>query len=513
MALSIRMIMVRDLASPIWVDSVHHGLITRLILDLGGYPTTYQPYLDIEQTLYHPGFHSLLATFCWLTNLDVASGMLIFGQVLNALMAFPVYLFTYHLTNNQKAGLFAAFITSFLTPMPAYYTSWGRYTQLTGLLILPVIPSILLPKTPDNESKTRLKQYILAGLLAGGLVLVHYRVAAFLFLFLLAEYLCQIIAAKGITLDRITSKILQPVYLALLTIICTLPWFWQTVINTILPRFVSDYPVEVPYFSDFSWRYLTAAYGKYTLALAGLGIMLGILRRKRFAFSLIIWILLLFFVANLDALSLPGGGFVNNTSVAIMLFIPSSVLGGYFLSQLFKAWRDAIPSRFRPTAIVAFAMLISYVAFTGAKQLLPIINPVTILSRNADITAIHWISEHIPANETLVINPFLWGYGNYAGNDGGYWISPLTANPTIPPPVLYGLGSEEMRIHINTLSQEIINHGANADELWRLLRNNDIHYIYVGSRGGAISATSLAQNSHFTAIYHENSTWIFELLP
>ena len=26
---------------------------------------------------------------------------------------------------------------------------------------------------------------------------------------------------------------------------------------------------------------------------------------------------------------------------------------------------------------------------------------------------------------TVLINPFTWGYGLYAGNDGGFWISPL----------------------------------------------------------------------------------------
>ena len=32
-------------------------------------------------------------------------------------------------------GLAAALIVGVFTPMPAYYTSWGRYTQLAALLI------------------------------------------------------------------------------------------------------------------------------------------------------------------------------------------------------------------------------------------------------------------------------------------------------------------------------------------------------------------------------------------
>ena len=63
--------------------------------------------------------------------------MLILGQVLNALMIFPVYLLTNKLVKDKTAGIVAAFIIGLITVMPAYYTSWGRYTQLAGLLVLP----------------------------------------------------------------------------------------------------------------------------------------------------------------------------------------------------------------------------------------------------------------------------------------------------------------------------------------------------------------------------------------
>ena len=135
--------MVRDYATPTWVDSVHHGLITRLILEQGGFPASYAPYLDIQITEYHPGFHSVLASFIWLSGLSIDQAMLILGQVLNALAIFASYLFTVSLLSDRRAGLLAAAITGLFTPMPAYYTSWGRYTHLAGMLILPVFFSFL----------------------------------------------------------------------------------------------------------------------------------------------------------------------------------------------------------------------------------------------------------------------------------------------------------------------------------------------------------------------------------
>jgi asparagine N-glycosylation enzyme membrane subunit Stt3 len=172
--------MVRDLATPAWVDAVHHALITRLILINGSYPSTYLPLLNFSPTLYHPGFHSIAASFAWLTNLDLPHSLLILGQVLNAFAVFSVYLITKTLTRSAYAGLFAAFITGFITPLPAYYTSWSRYTELTGILLLPVVISLIqLWLDGDADGK---ESWILGlgALVAAGLFMIHYRVVVFL---------------------------------------------------------------------------------------------------------------------------------------------------------------------------------------------------------------------------------------------------------------------------------------------------------------------------------------------
>jgi hypothetical protein len=42
-----RMVQAQNLALPPWVDSVHHVLIVRAILEYGGLPETLEPYLPI----------------------------------------------------------------------------------------------------------------------------------------------------------------------------------------------------------------------------------------------------------------------------------------------------------------------------------------------------------------------------------------------------------------------------------------------------------------------------------
>src|SRR4030042_1177968 len=78
------------------------------------------------------------------------------------------------------SGLFAAIITGFITPMPAYYTSWGRYTELTGLLILPAAFTLVLLLMEVNKSRRKFLIVFLSAITLGGLFLVLYLVTVFL---------------------------------------------------------------------------------------------------------------------------------------------------------------------------------------------------------------------------------------------------------------------------------------------------------------------------------------------
>jgi hypothetical protein len=506
-SLAIRLIMVRDLATPAWVDSVHHALITRIILNNGAYPSTYLPYWDVSSTAYHPGFHSVAAVFVWLTNLDLAHALLILGQVLNALSVFSVYLFATTLTRSSSAGLFAAFITGFLTPMPAYYTSWGRYTELTGLLIIPGVLALIQLRFDEKIKKRNIWIILLGAIAASGLFMIHYRVIVFLACLIFSYVVFQIVFRREDSHLKPICFILFILGITVLGIILVYPWFILTFKTIFLPKVSHPVTAYVSFFQDFSWPYLTSAFGKQAMVVAVLGLLWSLIKRRSFAFIISTWIFILFFLANLDALKLPGAGLITNVSVEIMLFIPISVLGGYFIDQILIYWKDLIPRQFIIPSVVIICLFWGLVAYIGARQLIPIINPVTILSRNSDLPAIEWISEHIPENETIVINPFAWGYGLFAGNDGGYWISPLTGRLTLPPPVLYGLGSGVKEI--NQQIQEVISVSADPTAFWDFLTSQQLHYVFVGARGGVIPPDQLASSGLFNVLYHEDGVWIF----
>lgn len=510
-SLAVRLIMVRDLATPAWVDSVHHALITRLILENGSFPATYLPFWDINPAAYHPGFHSIAATFTCLSNLDLSHSLLFLGQVLNALSVFSVYLFTTSLTHSSKAGLFAALITGFLTPMPAYYTSWGRYTELSGLLCLPVILAITQLCMGEKTPKRCSWIILLGGITAGGLFMIHYRVIVFL-AGLIISYLIFYFVGKREDFQIKPGRFLAYVIaIAVLGIASVFPWILQTLKSTVLPMVNTPITTSVPFFQDFSWSYLTSALGKQSLVLAGLGLLWGMIKLRKFTFILILWIVILFFLGNMASLRIYGGGLISTSSVEIMLFIPISIFGGYFIDQILVSWKDLIPKQLIRPSLIFLLFLSGVIAFLGAKQLVGILNPITILSRNADLPAIKWVSEHIPQNETIVINPFAWGYGLYGGGDGGFWISPLSGRVTLPPPVLYGLGSESNKIIQQ--SQQVITLSPDPSAFWEFLNSQRLNYVYVGAKGGVIPPEKLASSGLFTLIYHQDGVWIFSVKP
>ena len=114
-------------------------------------------------------------------------------------------------------------------------------------------------------------------------------------------------------------------------------------------------------------------------------------------------------------------------------------------------------------------------------------------------------------SETILINPMYWGNGTYAGADGGYWITPLTGRKTIPPPVLYSLGSPAAKRRIQAICQAVLDKAADPAALAQYLRGQDIRYVYLGVRGGSLSPQALQESDQFQVLYSSQGAWVFEV--
>jgi hypothetical protein len=461
----------------------------------------------------------VVASFHWLSGLDIAPAMLLLGQVLNAFIVISVYLFTMTFTRDRIAGLVAASIPAFFSPMPAYYASWGRYTQLTGLLILPVCMALIVWLVKDawrarldlkSLGKERCILILLGSIACGGLAITHYRVIIILGALLAAYLFAQ-------TLQSLDKKPLWQTFppMAILlgvvvigAFLLTIPWWPRFFLTTIVPRLNQAQLESQPLKID--WGYLIPVYGKPVMILAGLGLAWSIVRARWFGLTLALWIGLLFMIANQGIVHLPRAGFVNKTSVEIMLFMPLSVLAGYLVGVLIHAGRKTLPVGLHTPYHLVLLLAASALALMGARRLLPILNPITFLFREADRSALEWVQENLPSNETFLINPFHWNTGVYAGQDGGYWITPMTGHKSIPPPVLYDLGDLQEKDRINQICRQVIDQGKNPANLYALMKLQNIRYVYLGGRGGVLSPGTLHRSPLFRLLYNHAGVWIFE---
>ncbi len=177
-----RLLAIRDLVLPAWVDSPQHHLIAQLMADTGRAPSGYRPWMPVDAFWYHFGYHALAASWHQLTGQPMAKILLVGGQLLNSLAPLTVYAGTVMLTRRKRAGLIAAFFVALLSLFPGYYTTWGRYTQLCGMLMFPPIIGVsyqLFSSIEERCCNRCWRPALWVGLLLGGLFLVHARVWVF----------------------------------------------------------------------------------------------------------------------------------------------------------------------------------------------------------------------------------------------------------------------------------------------------------------------------------------------
>jgi len=297
------------------------------------------------------------------------------------------------------------------------------------------------------------------------------------------------------------------------TILVTLPW-WPGLLSTIEPLTERVPLPRIAWFIDFSWSYLNRGLGMYLLALAIVGLAWAFIQRRRFALILMVWTVLLYAIANLGVISPRLNGVINNSSVTIALFVPITCLAGYLIAWVYTGWRKVVRIERRWIIQTGFGILVLATCLPAARTTLTILNPVTVLSRQADLEAIDWVESNLPKDAVIAVNPFLWGYGIYAGSDGGFWLAPLAGRQTLPPPVLSGIDSRsQATLETRRLTAQIFAASRDPAELSRILSDAGVGYVFVGSRAGAFSAKALAESPFFKEIYGENGVRIFEILP
>ena len=519
--LGLRFYQIRDLALPAWVDSVHHVLIVRLILENGGVPDTFGPYMPVP-FYYHFGYHTVIAAYVALTRLEPHIGVLVIGQVLNAAVALAVYRLGKSLWSDWRRAGLSALLVGFVSQMPAYYVTWGRYTLLTGLVLLPLAVAIALDMGKKGPTLPRFAELCV---LTAGLLLVHYYTAVLfaIFLVVLGVQLFFRDVRRGRIVEEPTSSAVRQsqaqrggswlllAAAALLGFGLAGTWVARTWVFTqgrvalgaISPTIDAVEAFYFPNYLSYLWRLLGPARNQILTLTALFGIPILFRRSATRAFG--------FWSVMLGVFTLPWGIYLTPfrpDHAAIVLFLPVCILIAGLVFSLAEWRRD---TRFGRWKAAILTILVAGLAGLGAWQTSRIINPSTVLGTQADLEAMDWIERSTSPEARFFINVTPWQFGSYRGTDGGWWITPLTGRGTLLPPALYTMGAAGYAEHLNGLASTASGLEECSPDFWELVRSAGLTYVYVNETRGSLRPAGLQTCPGVELVYSSEGVFIYQI--
>jgi hypothetical protein len=561
---AVRLWAIRLLEAPLWGDSVQHTMITQLLVENGGLFDSWEPYAALESLTYHFGFHAAAAALSWVSGLSAARAVLWTGQLLNGLAVLALVPLAVRLGGavpltpafSQKeggmaAGLGAVLVAGLLLPMPMYYTNWGRYTQLAGLVILPVAVYLIwdlldapspatrvrplaeaapstggLQTAPANKRPALLGGMALGWVLLAGLALAHYRILFYAPLFIPALLLLR--------LRRLSFRVLliRLTWLGGGALALFAPWLWRVIGGRLLQIF--GQLASTPAGSLSSTVQQTNAIGDiffFLPAWAWVGLLLamgwGLWQRRRAVAVVSLWWLLLLLATNPGWFRLPGTGILSNFALFISAYLLAGMLGGALAGWGAQAAGRLENKVWRVGLGAAGVILALALAVSGARQRLGDINLAAhALVTRPDVRAAAWMRDHTPQNARFLVNSF-FAYNDtlVVGSDGGWWLPLLAGRKTSLPPITYGFEAGQAAGQsleaTNLLAQEIQAKGVTHPDVLALLAERGISYVYIGQRQGRVNYSGpsvldprlLIADAHFKVVYHQDRVWIFEIVP
>lgn len=479
-ALGWRFWQARELVLPNWVDSQHHVLIIRKMIEFGGLPSTLEPYLP-GPFYYHFGFHAVTALFSVLSGLDPAASVLMLGQVISACIGLAIYALAKQLSKDWRVGLLAAIFVTFVTKMPGYYLTWGRYTLLIGVMILPVAIAEAL-RAWDNHDKWW--QLTGLSLLTAGTLLSHYFTAFLFVLFLAAlgiQWLVETIRNKPANWKQIASIAIS----ALVGLILASRWYYRIFVYSSAASRPVFRVMETETLKN-AWDYLYYLIGPisgYILIGFGLiGLLWSVFKTTKAHFQL--WAILVMFFA------LPTGLRLMNFRYdyfALVVFIPIAITSAFGIVLLFGQFIKR-----RILATILILLIAAFLSVGGVWQNAQAVNAETILATRSDLDALDWIKTHTPEDARFFINTAGWSTNTYRGVDGGGWILPITGRWSIVPTIFYPMSGDASFVQsVADMGRRASNISECGDDFWLLVRDVRIDYLYIKEGIGSLQPESL----------------------
>lgn len=524
-------------------DSLQHTVVAQLFVDNRGMFSEWAPFGPMVSFTYHFGFHIVAAMFHWLTGLPVARSVVLVGQSINILTILVAYsgatlLFRGRSRREDLAewgGLIACLVPAFLNTQPAYYVNWGRYTQLAGQVILPIMGPLfltLLSARRLEKSDGWIKPALLVGLLLAGLLLTHYRVALFAASFALTSTAVGFVQWRDRKL--MVSGLLVVAVSVVIALALTVPWILNTVTGKLPSLYAgmiqrSDLPVTGSG-ASFALPQMSPFYLKTWIAVAaGVAVLLGARARYWPVVHAFAWTIGLLAFPMLYLLALPGAQLIDWFSVYIALYIPLAFLFGFLgvwvAETAYSLGRRAL--RISLTLIGALTLLAVSWGLTFQPYILDESRGRMVSA--ADVQAFDWIKRNTNQDDSFLISGFPCFGGLLCGNDAGWWLNYATGRTSSIPPLPYATEATQP-VDYKTRLQAIYGGlrklppqddrpmliDLTTPESLRLLRERRFGYVFIGDirfpeASDRFNQDALASSPDFALVFASGNARVFAI--
>jgi hypothetical protein len=520
---------IRNLDVPLWGDSVQHDAITRLMIANGGLFSSWEPIAPYATLTVHYGFSAAAALFAWLLRISPEQSVLVAGQVLNWMTVLALYpLGCLVAKGNRWAGLAAVGVAGLLLPIPAIYVNWGRYAQLAGQVVLPVMIWITVSLPAQNTSLGRLAgRAVLAGVVLAGMSLCYYRAPIFYVIYVLAWGLVWLLQRDHWSWRAIRDLVFSLGVAAIAGVLLMILWLPHVMGSNLSEAVASGLTGAAPLalrLADVQvWRtsglYVPLGYS----LLAGLGALWGLWRRNGLVVSFFLWVLSLVGFTFGSLIHLPAANMIQNFAVLILVYIPVGVLCGYLFGEAVSGL-SRINS---PLSILLGGGVLLLAAVWGVRGQARMADPTSYaLFTRPDVRAMAWIREQVDPGARFLVEGFtIYGGTSSVGADGGWWIPLLAGRQNTMPPQ-YALLNErpiqaDYTAQVTSLVKLLESQPLTDPAVVGALCGQGVTHVYVGQRQGNVGAgvrqlyppQELLESPVYKVMYHQDRVYIFALDP
>lgn len=450
----LRLAFVSRAVLPLYFDSAQHYHWIRDLLANTGAPGTASSWPLTNY--YHLGFHFLTAFIAYITRAEITDVMLVLGQVILALMPFPIFFIVRHETQSNSAAAFALILAAFGWYMPAHAVDWGKYPALASIALIPFILSLIYLSIQNKNLLSRGKYWSLNAIILLGMLVSVFLHSRALIIFAIAA-LTWILASAWQRLSRV------PRFLVLSVMIAAL-------VSGI--DFIQTEGILGPLFDPYGNKGLVI-----TLAVLFLSIF-AYTAYPRLVFSGIVSTL--FFLASLFiplANLIPGYDIttlLDRPFVEMILYFPLALLGGFGLAALEQMLRVGNARFLSARSVSVFFITLVMVHALFSYDLYP--SDCCDIAGTDDLAAIEWMDKNLPGDARILTSSTELrvlptdDYQGSAGGDAGTWINPMIKRTTVTLPFTTDFSQQQT-----------------LDTLCEL----QVDYVYVGGTGWAFNDSGM----------------------